>query len=110
MGFQMPFETEAGDTYAQSYWRVVQVNIGVADKTAHVVFHGYRNVVAKNNGKRHIGEKSYSISGNKFNDYFTAAKLDEKDPMAQGYQLAKDTLDTGPDNDKKSFFDGALDV
>jgi hypothetical protein len=106
MAKQMAHTDASGNSYTASYWRVVQVNIGIADKSASVLFYGYKDDAARQSGKVNIGQKLYGLFGDKVTEYFGASVLDTANPMEQAYKLTMDTLDTNG----KSFFEGALDV
>lgn len=112
MAFVMSFEAPDGNTNNNSYWRVVRVVLDSAEKTAGVMIYGYRNQAARNTGKVPIAQKAYDVGPAIYDDYFSTAKLAIKDPMAWGYQIAKDTKDVQlvPGDPKVSFFASASNI
>src|SRR4051794_11588211 len=62
----MTYSDQFGNTNAASYWRIVQLNIGVADRTATAILYGYKSKAAYKAGAQPIGQKSYAISGADF--------------------------------------------
>jgi hypothetical protein len=114
MGKQMNYTDQYGNTQANSYWRIAQVNIGVSDRNAYVLFYGYKDKTARNDGKLSVGSKSYSISGTAF-DTLYAEHVAPNGPnlMTLAYNYATSKLDTPSAGDPAvlvSFFDGAQDV
>jgi hypothetical protein len=106
MAKEMTYESKDGVTHNKSYWRVVHIQLDVKQKKAIINLEAHTNKKARDEQKAAISEKMYVITGDTFDNYFAANKLSNKDPYAQGYKVATDTLDTN----NKSFFDGALDV
>ena len=121
MAFQMTYESPDGDTVETSYWRVVQVSIGQADKTASILFYGYRSKSAREANKQPLSGaiKSYVAGEAEYESYFSdlALKNAEATPVAQAYAFAKSVKDgtaisTSPDDPPSSvsFFESATDV
>ena len=108
MAKQMDYTDKSGNVCPLSYWRPVQINISIADKAVWVVFYGYKDEAARIAKKESVGQKAYSLVGDNFTTYFSAAALDTLNPMKQAYKLAMDTLDTN--NNQDSFFKNSLDV
>lgn len=102
----MNYVSDTGVTFAESYWRPGQLLLGVRTKEAQITFLGYASQATRLDNKAPVGTHVYSISGTKYDTYFSAAVLQTKDPLASAYQLADDTLDNGG----VSFFQGATDV
>lgn len=115
MAMKRSYEDQYGNSYTDSYWRIVQINVGVADRTANIVFYGYKDAASREANKQSIGSKSYSVSGAVF-DQMMAQHLADKGPniMALAYQYAKKTKDVvvDPQDTSKnvSFFADAIDV
>ena len=110
MALKMIYVANDGTEHLNSYWRPVQINIGIGDKTANVVFYGYKDQAARHAGNASIGSKSYAVSGDQFEEYFSSAALLNNDPAAKSYELAINVLDTGNTDDRKSFFHDSEDV
>ena len=108
MAKQMEFTDSYGNIYPASYWRLVQINIDIADKSALILFFGYKDDVARQSKKTHFSQKLYELYGDKVAEYFGVKVLDVSNPMKQAYRLAVDTLDTNDNMD--SFFKTAIDV
>jgi hypothetical protein len=112
----MPFTDPYGNALATSYWYVVQVNLGIADRTANIVLYGYKDRQARKQGKASVGSKSYAVSGEKF-DQMMKAHLSPGGPnlMRLIYEQVvngiKDVPAPTPEDPdaKKSFFEGATD-
>lgn len=110
----MPFDDQYGNHYETSYWRLVQMNIGIADRTAMATFYGYRDQASRAANKQSIGSKNYSVSGERF-DQLMAEHLTPGGPniMALAYKIATETRDVvlDPKDPSKnvSFFEGAQD-
>ena len=112
----MSFQSSDGITSDSSYWLPVQVNLNKIDRQAHIVFYGYATQDSRNALKASLqgAIKEYSLSGDKYDTYFTTALMQKYDPLAQAYKVAMDTLDTDSGNKNQdgspiliSFFDGA---
>lgn len=115
MAKAMPYTDAYGNEHANSYWRIVQINIGVADRNVHVVFYGYKDTVSRAAGKQSIGQKSYSISGETFDELFVAHITPGGPNLMQlAYQVATTTKDVVVDPDdltkNVSFFEDAEDL
>lgn len=110
MAFQMNYTDEYGDSYEESYWRVVQPTLNKEAREGAVVFYGYQD--ADHKGKRIIGQKIYAIAHDDFDEYFSPDDLNPegKNPWEASYRFATATLDTGPQEAPVSFFDGATAV
>ena len=107
----MSFTDQYGETSPQSYWRIVLVNRVKEDRTANLVFYGFTNESQK--GKRIIGQKSYTVSGEDFDTWFSPSVLSPEgiNPESKAYEYAVATkdVDSGGGN-MVSFFEGAHDV
>jgi len=115
MAKAMAFQDQFGNSYESSYWRVVQINIGVADKHAHIVFYGYRDQAARAANKNSIGQKTYTVSGAEFDTLYAAHIAPGGPNLFQlAYQVATTTKDVIVDpNDPSqnvSFFENGVDV
>lgn len=108
MALQLSYTDSFSEEYPEAYFRLVQCNICVADKSGQVTFYAYPNAAKK--GKRVIGQRSYAITPETYDTYFATSVLKTKDPYKQAYELAKATKDVGEGLEAKSFFDGAIDV
>lgn len=110
MAKKLVFQDEYEDVYPEAYFKVAQVNLCKIDKTGMVLFYGYENKDKR--GKRIIGQKQYQITKDNFDTYFGIAELDKPNVnyIKQAYKLADETLDVEDGENKKSFFDGALDA
>lgn len=116
MAFQMPYEDVHGNEYAESYWRVVQINISVPDRSGFFCLYGYKNQAARHANKQAIGQKTYTINGTDF-DYYLTTHLEPGGPniAEMTYNYAANCLDVSTENpenpeEKISFFDGATSV
>jgi hypothetical protein len=118
MAKQMQFTDQYGNINASSYWRIVQINLGIADRNAVAILYGYKDKASRDANKSPIGQKTYSISGTAF-DMMMAKHLNP----TTGKNIAKQTYDdvvnitndvpapTPQDpNAKVNFFSGATDV
>lgn len=107
MAKQMSF-----NDHNESYWRLVQATINIPDKSAQLVFYGYKDAAARQAGKLPVGAKQYTILGETFDQYYRQ-HLEPGGPniAAMAYAYAMNKLDmAGPNNTFCSFFDGATDV
>lgn len=84
MAYRMQYSDDSGNDYNDSYWRIVQVNISVADKNANIVFHGYKSKQARNNNKAPIASKQYTCG-----EVYTALIDSQKDVVAKAYELCR---------------------
>lgn len=114
MAKAIQYSDQFGNTYSESYWRVVQINISIVDKNSLIVFYGYKDQATRSAGKQSIGQKTYTISGDVF-DTLYATHLAPNGPnlMQLAYQHATSTLDTPSlENPEElvSFFEGGEDV
>lgn len=113
----MPFTDPYGNALEASYWKIVQVNIGVADKTGMVLLYGYVSKSARDTAKQNIGQKQYSISGAQF-DALMAKHLKPGGPnlLSLAYTDVVNATDDVPaptekdPNAKKNFFADAEDA
>lgn len=114
----MAFTDPTGTDHPGCYWRIVQLNMSVADRSVSVQLYGYHTKAARKTGKRPIDGaiKTYSVTGDAF-DALMAAHLAPggKNIMKMAYEdvvnVTKDApAPTAEDpNAKKGFFDGAAD-
>lgn len=117
MAKEKAFEDATGTQHDKCYWRLVQFNIGVADRNAKATFYGYKDQAARQAGKHPLpgAVKEYSVSGAEF-DALMAKHLQAggENVMKISYDYATAKKDVVPDpskpDDKVSFFDGAIDV
>lgn len=115
MAKQMPYDDAYGNHYDESYWRLVQVNLGIADRTATALFYGYKDAASRLANKQSIGAKQYAVSGSAF-DAIMVQYLTPGGPnvMQISYQIATTTKDVvvDPNDPTKnvSFFDEATDL
>jgi len=112
MAKQMAFTDQYGNQHQESYWRLVQCNISVPDKSALLVFYGYKDKAARNSAKQPVAAKQYAIMGETF-DACYARHLEPGGPnMAQmAYEYAVECLDArAEDGTLHSFFESATDV
>lgn len=107
MAFEMTFTDDFGEVYPESYFKLVQCNICLADKTGNIVFYGYPSAAQK--GKRIIGQKSYAVTADLFNQYFVTDELDPEgeNPYKASYIMALAIKDIGEGEDAVSFFENA---
>jgi hypothetical protein len=114
----MPYTGPDGTTHDASYWNVAGVNLDKTSKTGLVVFNGYHDADARQSGKALIGQKTYPVSPETFDAYFSVQATDAKgkNVFKQAYELADATPEsTGPfQQDKKDagvpFFSQATDL
>jgi hypothetical protein len=68
MAFQRAFTDASGNVCPTAYWFPAQVNLGFANRTAYVVFQGWRDVDAWTQGKTPLpgAVKTYTITGPEF--------------------------------------------
>lgn len=113
MAVSRAFSDPYGNTYADSYWMLVQCNICPIDQNAMVLFYGYRSEPDRRAKKSPIGSKQYSVSGPDFVRLMTEHLTKGTNIMALAYALAKETKDEvdpeDPEN-KISFFENATDL
>lgn len=116
MAKEMPFEDKSGNEYPTAYWKVVQINIGIADKNAQVVFYGYKNEAAARAGKNPIPNavKTYTISGPSFRQlmgkHLTGNQKNIVKLVYENVATMQDVpVDPANPEKKKSFFEGATD-
>lgn len=126
MAKQMFYADERGVEYPASYWKPVLVSVNKVDRTARVVFYGFVNKDAADQGKAAVGVKEYPVNPAHFDTFFGVSVLDPegRNPYKAAYEVAMATLEGPapepyPDDDgnqvippdtRKSFFDGGLDV
>ena len=108
MAKQMKYEGQEGVIYENSYWKPVEINLCLSDKRGLIVFYGYKDKEAKEHKKSNIGQKSYQISSDLFDKYFSVAILNQEkiNVISQAYQFADDTKDL----EDKSFFEEGVNV
>ena len=107
---QMSFDA-FGINFPASYWELAQVNISFIDKVGSITFFGYSSKAARDNGDRIIGNKSYRITPQIYNDYFLNLQ-NESQIITGSYLLAENIKDTpvGKDGTLYSFFNNATDA
>lgn len=108
MAKQMALTDQFGANHPNAYFRVVQVNIGVDGRSAQVVFNGYHNKAARNEGKPPFMQKVYDVQGGRFDRLLAEVLEGKKNVVALSYQVAKETSDDVPE-DQRGFFDTATD-
>lgn len=99
-----------GITLPTSYWELVQINLSPTAKTGRIVFYGYADQAAKDNGEKPIGSKSYQITPEIYETYF--AMIDNRSAIVESsYNLAVSTKDIIQKEGKPvSLFETAIDV
>jgi len=117
MAKAMHYIDASGNEVATSYWRIVQINLGIADRSGRVVFYGYKDQAARLSGKQPLpgAVKEYSVSGDTFDAMMAAYLAGQSGNLMQAcYKLAMDTKDVvvDPEDPEKntSFFEGAEDL
>ena len=100
-----------GINFPASYWELAQINLSFVDKIGNIIFFGYSSKAAKDNGDRIIGNKSYRITPQIYNDFFQNLQ-NESQIITGSYLLAETIKDTpvGKDGTLYSFFNNATDV
>ena len=74
MALQQIIQHETG-TYSQ-YWRVVKTHINHASKIAEVYVWGYVSEQARDENKRQLDERMFTVSSEQFDDYFAPTVID----------------------------------
>jgi hypothetical protein len=119
MAKQQSFTTDSGVTLEECYWRVAQINIGVADMSAYILFYGYADAAKRAAGKKPIpgAQKVYQISGATFAAYYAQEVAKNKNLAEIAYAVAMETKDTpsGEVDEQgkpilESFFENAIDA
>jgi hypothetical protein len=62
-----------GTNFDQSYWRPVQVNLGIADQNAHIIFYGYASAQARADGQAPIDQRHYPLTATQVTQLLDAA-------------------------------------
>lgn len=112
MAKEMTFIDQYGNQHQRSYWRLVQCNISVPDKSALLVFYGYKDKAARDAAKQPVAAKQYSVMGETF-DACYSRHLEPGGPnMAQMcYEYASECMDVrSEDGTMHGFFENAQDV
>src|SRR3712207_5310154 len=112
MAKQMPFTDQYGNTNHESYWRLAQCNISVPDKSALLVFYGYKDKASRNAAKQAVAAKHYASMGENF-DACWSRHLEPGGPtMAEmAYQYSMECLDArAEDRALHSFFEESKHV
>lgn len=108
----MAFTDAAGNTYQTSYWRVVQINVSVADRTAMVMLYGYKDAASRQAGRSPIGQKSYAVTGADFDKLFASQAAQAFAALA--YTGVVNAVNDVPDPNKPgqlgNFFADATDA
>lgn len=104
----MAYETPDGVAHAKSYWRPAQINIGIADKTANVTFIGYHSKKDYADGKASIGQRSYAISGPRFERLLAQLIAGQVNAVAMAYAVATEDAPDVPE-EQRGFFATATD-
>jgi hypothetical protein len=116
MAKQMPYDDQFGNHYDTSYWRLVQTNIGWADRAIVAIFYGYKDAASRAANRQAIGSKTYAASGDEFDQFLTqyTAANPKPDIRNMAYIVATQTRDVVVDpNDLSknvSFFAEAQDL
>jgi hypothetical protein len=110
MPYEMTFTDEYGTVYPESYWKVAQTNMCQAERSGMIAIYGYQDEA--NVGKRIIGQKSYNINTEAYDEYFAPNVLNPEgeNPVRAGYIYALATKDVGTGEDAVSFFEDAVEV
>ncbi|MFO0821528.1 MAG: hypothetical protein U0792_00025 [Gemmataceae bacterium] len=108
----MTFTDQFGNQYEESYWRLVQCNISVPDKSTFLVFYGYKDKAARDASKQPVAAKQYSIVGELFDTYYSRhLEPDGPNLAIMAYNYAEECLDArSEDGTMHSFFENATDV
>jgi len=124
MAKKMAFTDDSGNEYEESYWQLVQLNLGIADGNAHVVFYGYRSLADAQAKRRNVGQKTYDANPDQLNAFaatpladLTAAGCvtlhDAISQVAWGFALSVKDVPAPTEEDPGnavSFFEGAVDA
>jgi hypothetical protein len=121
MAFVMSYPDKFGNANPNSFWSLIQLNMSILDKSALLVYYGYKDNQAWVDNKEPIGAKQYAITGDTFNFYLGVLVTPDPttptiDKLCDNYaKAAKDTPDpnaadpTDPDT-FISFFENATQV
>jgi predicted phage tail protein len=95
MAKQMRFKSLTGVVCEESYWIPVQVNLNKIDKTGVVLFYGYASKEARDLGSLPVGQKTYAVSQEQFDLYFTANAINPEgtNQFLAAYVLAESTME-----------------
>lgn len=116
MAKQLEFESPQGVYYQGSYWIVTEINIKPLAKKALIVFSAWANKEARDSIKAQVGDRQYRVSGDVYEQYFSASILEKSSIISQAYKLASEIKDLGappwnpgdPDN-RTCFFEKGKD-
>ena len=88
------FEDSYGNTYTDSYSRVVETNLNYDTKSAHITINIYKDEQARIDGKQPVAQKTYDVTGDDFETYYNFSELDKKDvnTVSQSYLYIKRPL------------------
>lgn len=89
MAIVQSYEDKFGNTNANAYWRVVEVNCNWERKTAHMSVVIFKNKVARINGKQPLNTISYDFIENEFDTVYGSPNLDTSNPLKASYTYLK---------------------
>jgi hypothetical protein len=120
MAKQMSYTDSCHNSYSASYWRITDMVIELKNRRCSIVFSGYKDKQARDEGADSVGEKSYLIEGDVFDAYYAQVIAKVLNPAEVGYMFAMSTQDVFIRNElqdidgvstwvtiKKSFFEEA---
>ena len=114
MAFQQDFTTADGIEVVGAYWRIVQLNISVADTSATFTLYAYKDQAARNAKKYPLagGVKMYSLSSEEFLAmYQQHIAPGGPNLLVQCYTYARNKKDVKlEDGSFVSFFENAIDI
>jgi hypothetical protein len=107
----MTFTDAAGNTYQTSYWRVVQINIDVVNRSATIILCAYRDATARRQNKAPVDTRTYFVNDAQFDDLM--ANSDARKFVSLAYSgvvnVVKDIPDPNKPGQFTNFFAGATD-
>lgn len=115
MAFQMNFTDVYGNINAASYWTIVQLNMNVPERTTLLLFYGYKDKVAWQEGAQNIGAKAYNITGSTFDYYLQLLTTPNPatptlDKVCEAYATSTKDVATSDPAVFVSFFENATGV
>lgn len=103
-------DPKTNEVYEESYWRLVQISVAIPDKTAGLLFYGYKSWDDRNQGKQPVAAKTYNILGEAYERFFNADKNAEA-LTTLAYKYASEQIDMKREDDSVySFFEGSRDA
>lgn len=89
MALIQSYEDKFGNTNANAYWRVIEVNCNWERGNAHMTVLVYKNKVARNNGKQPLDTVAYDFDGVLFEQVYGSLNLDTSNPLKASYTYLK---------------------